>query len=139
MSCFLESCFIKKNTPELRKRLEKIGYKLIQQGYDEWFISIDRLTYLKTYIDGYYQGFMGKWDYEPYDCGDNEELFIALAAMNGYNDKYQWMVSETDGDWYLSDENYCVLRYIEDQKWRKATKEEIINKFKNNDKTTTLE
>ena len=69
------------------------------------------------------------------DCGENIELFKALAAMNDDNDREQWF-TDTAGDFCLcssdrwSDEwqkenfekYYCY--------WRKATAEEIIEHFK---------
>ncbi len=71
------------------------------------------------------------------DCGENIELFKALAAMNDENDREQWFVcresykeSETlswkvgDFDCYHLDEDYAG------EKWRKATLTEILEHFK---------
>lgn len=79
-----------------------------------------------------------------YDCGENVELFKALAAMNDENDRDQWF---TNGeDWALSmynDFDGCMTTaaeceagnvgcytYCEECGFRKATAEEIVEYFK---------
>lgn len=69
------------------------------------------------------------------DCGENIELFKALAAMNDENDYMQWYVNEITDRWSL-----CIgMDHVEDDpiisKWEglarhKATAEEIIKHFK---------
>lgn len=92
-----------------------------------------------------------------YDCGDNIELFKALAAMNSDNDREQWFVAHCwirfaksksgvttesgaleiiSGHWFkvrIPSRNYIMAKW---QKYatlpmiHKATAEEIIEHFK---------
>lgn len=92
---FTQSCFIRKNTPELRNKLEELGYTYIQCGSAEWFIPIEELEYLVTYpTSGYYQGCNGYWHEDDFDCGDNENLFLALAALRDDSDYMQWFIHD---------------------------------------------
>ena len=69
------------------------------------------------------------------DCGDNIELFKALAAMNDENDREQWF---TDGYHF----ELCPTNKADMVAWhmmyrtkpRKATAEEIVQYFKNNER-----
>lgn len=92
---FTTPCFIRKNTPELRKKLEELRYK-------------NRNLYFYDCIGVVYDGFdcisqwmFGSiWDFaDCIDCGVNEDLFLAIAALRDDTDKYQWF---TDGNkWIL--------------------------------------
>ena len=129
---FTQSCFIRKNTPELRNKLEELGYTYIQCGSAEWFIPIEELEYLVTYpTRGYYQGCNGYWHEDDFDCGDNEELFLALAALRDDDNYMQWF---TDGEkWYQDRQNDIeVIHYGAGSpiNFHKATVEEIIERFK---------
>lgn len=67
------------------------------------------------------------------DCGENIELFKALAAMNDENDREQWFVVEHTGsaDELVLADSEDALAYIQSgDGWRKATAEEIIEHFK---------
>lgn len=71
------------------------------------------------------------------DCGDNIELFKALAAMNDAPSqfKHQWVINE-EGDMCLCEYNnpaQLVIRGMLPHNigLRKATAEEIIEHFKN--------
>ena len=81
--------------------------------------------------------------YELIDCGDNVELFKALAAMNDENCREQWF---TDGvTWGLCKDDYWDIQVAEwdarndderlnmsvSPQCHKATAEEIIAHFKN--------
>lgn len=82
---FTQPCFIKKNTPELRKKLEDLGYiSHIFNNNDANNIYADKLgTYISVDIEN-----------QPYyiDCGTNEQLFLALAALRDDSDYMQWFV-----------------------------------------------
>ena len=77
---------------------------------------------------------------EDIDCGTNEELFLALAALNDKNDYGQWFVCMEEylgnnlnpvkvGTWQC-----CMahkqLPYSLNRLWRKATACEIVEHFK---------
>ena len=94
---FTTPCFIRKNTDNIRNRLKELGYYC--NPYLGWhnlctcmfgIISVyswrdDDINALKE-ID------------VLVDCGANEELFLAIAALRDDTDKYQWF---TDGDlWF---------------------------------------
>lgn len=67
------------------------------------------------------------------DCGTNEGLFIALAALRDDTDNNQWF---TDGnDWFLCQYLKVGMHYQDKpeilfEKWHKATVEELIEHFK---------
>lgn len=141
---FLQPCFIRKNPPELREKLEELGYTLIPNGYGEWAMAIEDLSYLVTYSNGCYKGVEGYWYKTDIDCGTNEELFLALAALRDDTNENQWFIAQRT----MWDENYNgeITVYYEEGEWllwgyytfmedmpsdfRKATVEEIIEHFK---------
>lgn len=68
-------------------------------------------------------------EHPAYDCGENIELFKALAAMNDENDNEQYFVTE------LAESSYCVHKNRNTNLdyslvCRKATDAEIIEHFK---------
>lgn len=142
---FTQACFIRKNTPELRKKLEELGYI---PPYKIW--SDENFAICTIYRDniGEYIVFKIDDDFEnvikpsyPYiDCGTNEELFLALTSLRDDTDKNQyWIcdkVSVTIGKTYYPG-NYIYYQYDEffdKQNWHKATTKEIIEHFKDNSK-----
>ena len=136
---FTTPCFIRKNTPELRKQLEELGYLPPSKvWYDEDF------AICTVYRDnnGEYFTFKIDEDFEriiapsyPYiDCGTNEDLFIALASMtdNEYGLCDYYIVTD---DCYPSYEKGSIHRRLPLQSsihpscYRKATVEELISYF----------
>lgn len=133
---FTTPCFIRKNTEELRKKLEQLGYTLIPNGYDVWNIPIKDCTYLFCDVDSY-QGtaipfYMGRMC-KPcaYYCKENETLFLAIAALRDDSDYMQWF---TDGyHWEKCPDEVAYIRaWIDKYKCtpHKATVEELIEHFK---------
>lgn len=138
---FKQPCFIRKNTPELRNKLEELGYTYIQCGSAEWFIPIEELEYLVTYpTSGCYQGCNGYWYKDDFDCGTNEELFLALVALSDDFNENQWFIMDVEvynhickGEWFLSTNpqgGKHVGTQIEPLYCHKATVEELIEHFK---------
>ena len=136
---FTQKCFIRKNTPEIRKRLDEIGRAFIENGHGEWRIHVDKNEYLfcgdEQFCDGriyYYIGRVCK-PIEGIDCGTNEELFLAIAALRDDSDKHQWFTNdvfwikcsqlelkhELDNNY----EEFCVADF------HKATVQELIEHF----------
>ena len=72
---FTTAAFIRRNTPELRKKLEELGYK----KYGNPFQITDDSKLITT-IDGEYVPYNVPLDDSFIDCGTNEELFLAIAA-----------------------------------------------------------
>lgn len=81
--------FIRKNTEELRKKLESIGYSYVDNGNSDWHIPMSRLPYLCTGIESNYAGTgkdfayyictNGYWSDMWVDCGQDEEKFLTTA------------------------------------------------------------
>ena len=147
---FIQPCFIRKNTPELRKKLEELGYKpsypIFQ--YPEVFKHIAACNFFGS---KYY----GVSDDEVYhhgeikdaiknrgmiDCGTNEELYLALAALRDDTDEKQWFIMDVEeyvninqGDWFIATDRNGgkhIGTQINPMYCHKATVEEIIEHFK---------
>ena len=118
---FTQPCFIRKNTLELRRKLEELGYiisgTLVITNFDE-IICYDIIAYGCEY----------PWEYrqKAIDCGTNEELFLALAALRDDSDYMQWF---TDGKLWEKSNNDLPSHYMQ-LEGHKATVEEIIEHFK---------
>ena len=129
---FTQPCFIRKNTPELRKKLRELGYNELCNGHDGWFIPMNELPYLVTYPwVGSYMGTAGYWYDSDIDCEENEQLFLALTALRDDSDYMQWF---TNGEkWIQNKQNDIeIIRYGTGNpiNFHKATVEEIIEHFK---------
>jgi hypothetical protein len=143
---FTTKCFIRKNTPELRDKLEKLGYHICScckfkdnvwlnnslienessiHGIGVWDIEGSQKEALNLYITD-----NAKIPNPAIDCGENEELFLALAALRDDKPDYQWFVWD--------DKGYKFKQYIPSEPWeewwwfevRKASVEELIEYFK---------
>ena len=126
---FTQQCFIRKNTPELVKKLEDIGYKALfsaRNGYGEYLYAFNGAI-----VGGEYNAYNEKTGFV--DCGTNEELFLAIAALRDDSDKFQYF---TNGVFWIKcsqlelkhelDNNYeefCVADF------HKATVQELIEHF----------
>lgn len=81
--------FIRKNTEELCKKLESMGYSYVDNGHGEWHIPMNQLSCLRTGIESnydgtgkdfaYYMGTNGYWSDMWIDCGQDEEKFLTIA------------------------------------------------------------
>lgn len=141
---FTTPCFIRKNTQELRRWLEELGYS---KNYPEWTVDCSIIWAYQYPIKGFdtpnyviadsfdipfdkHSALCGKF----IDCGTNEELFLAIAALRDDTDKNQWF---TDGDkWILCPEikfsTYWVYNDVDVNLdvIHKATVNELIEHFK---------
>lgn len=144
---FTTQCFIRKNTPELRKKLEELGYEILNSGNT----TLDAHNYDgngshksieegRAIITSYGNLYGVIYDIDivtkkgRIDCGTNEELFLAIATLRDDTDKYQWF---TDGDkWILCPKTkfstYWVYYHIDvnTDTVHKATVNELIEHFK---------
>lgn len=133
---FTQACFIRKNTPELRKKLEDLGYKKSEFGSDlnnsiVTTVSNDKSSYTcireQSFDD---TNPHTTWGFKfRIDCGDNEELFLALAALRDDIDKNQYCI-DSEGNWFLYNKTYIRLLSKTVVNWHKATVKEIIGHFK---------
>lgn len=128
---YKKSCFIRKNTEELRSQLIKLGYyyggKSSSHGNDD-------CLYSSKDVGRFFECSQKPARYDIIiDCGDNEELFLALAALRDDTNDYQWFIWQD-----FNDEGDPWRQYIPGEKWqewwwfevKKATPEEIIEHFK---------
>ena len=144
---FTTPCFIRKNTQELRIGLEELGYNILNSGNT----TLDEHNYDgkgshksieegRAIITSYGNLYGMIYDIDTVtkkgriDCGTNEELFLAIAALRDDTDKYQWF---TDGDkWILCPKTkfstYWVYNNIDvnTDTIHKATVDELIEHFK---------
>lgn len=140
---FTTPAFIRKNTPELRKKLEELGYKpllCIKDG--ECLCTTSNL--------GHYHSipatlFDNKDPHSTYDCagridcGTNEDLFLAIAALRNDTDHNQLFVNDK-GDWGIYRDGsdgelpgmdfYGMPIDFNLYHYHKATVEELIEHFK---------
>lgn len=145
---FTTKAFIRKNTLELQEKLKEMGYDICpccNFQTSHWLdISIETSS-----IHGVSKRSIGIMLHktDAIDCGENEKLFLALAAMRNDTNIYQWF---TDGEnwgyspktimynksmpcyWTLVFDHPTNDMHMEDFiKYRKATVEEIIEHFTN--------
>lgn len=120
---FTQPCFIRKNTLELRKKLEELGYKYSGRDTESWGTSA-----LYCFYGEYYEVYPAQPSryHSIVDCGTNEELFLALAALRDDTNKNQWF---TDGKLWEKSNNDLPSHYMQ-LEWHKATIEEIVEHFK---------
>lgn len=127
---FTTLCFIRKNTQELRKKLIELGYKSSRVIDDNEELCL--ATGLNKYTHITNDMFDSKDPHITWncagriDCGTNEELFLALAALRDDTDKFQWFISP-EGIWAYNKNNDSISV---SPKWRKATVYELIEHFK---------
>lgn len=145
---FIQPCFIRKNTPELKKKLEELGYKpfgSVKYEWDTgWGLSTDnRLGEFESFDNNGLENIIKceSPDYEDsIDCGTNEELFIAIASLRDDTDVNQWFVMDVEeymdinqGDWFIATDRTKgkhIGTQIDPMYCHKATVEEIIEHFK---------
>ena len=137
---FIQPCFIRKNTPELRKTLEALGYKASFGNINNDSIATSSITNTYSCIsmsifDNENPHINWKANGKRIDCGDNEDLFFALAALRDDTDINQYFicdkVSFTLGKTYYPDDYlyYQYDEFFDKQNLHKATVEEIIEHF----------
>lgn len=141
---FIQPCFIRKNTPELRNKLEDLGYLPPSKlWYDENFAICvfwrdNNGEYLIYEIDDDFERIIAP-NYPFIDCGENEDLFLALAALRDDTDFNQWFVMDVEiyidihqGDWFIATDRAKgnhVGTQIDPMYCHKATIKEIIEYF----------
>lgn len=132
---FIQPCYIKKNTEVLRRSLEQLGY-----GYSKAYDKPTALKCLRTRvgIQPLYFLTVGYPDVSGIDCGENNDLFLAIAALRGDSDIYQWFITNKE-EWFISfyhkqhthlcNRKICNID-IGERTARKATVQELIEHFK---------
>lgn len=124
---FTTAAFIRRNTPELRNKLEEFGYKRYGNP-----CQITDDSKLITTIDGEYVPYNVSLDDSFIDCGTNEDLFLALAALMDDIDIHQWFTDSKE--WFQCRFLKVGMHYYDKpeilfERWHKATVEELIEHF----------
>ena len=147
---FTTRCFIRKNSKELQKKLADIGYSICRCANftnAEWLSTL--LINGTIHGKGFFYVEMGNADWtvekelnrfvyenpSSIDCGTNEELFLAIAALRDDSDIHQLF---TDGENWVKSDIHNLIKFKEYfegigfdyHKTHKATVEELINHFK---------
>lgn len=116
---FTQKCFIRKNTPELVKKLEELGYKALFSASNVYG------EYLFCQYDTVFSYDLSEKSWHPnnlewIDCGTNENLLLAIASIRYDTDNMQWFVDPC-GHWHFNPTSLDGLR--------KATVQELIEHF----------
>ncbi len=128
--------------------MEELGYKeddLFDNSNENW-LYCNPITWDGIVISGEYTDFNeGEVDYdeslEDYgiDCGTNEQLFIALAALREDSDKFQWFCDDEEAEnkslFFCEYDDVNMHIHNEMDGWNcegfhKATPAELIEHFK---------
>lgn len=137
---FIQPCFIRKNTPEIRKKLEELGYnRHPSYGDNGQYLYLNRGFY-HTNVIGYTEEIE-----RMIDCGTNEELFLALAAMRYDTNINRWFKDLETNELFICTKHsiYDMATYEDLEKYgdwigigmckyQIASIEEIIEHFKIN-------
>lgn len=122
---FTTPCYIRKNTKELRARLEELGYETL--GDNKFPVMLADDSEITTHED---EAFFDCLISDPIDCRTNEALFLALAALRDDTDMGQWFVDK--GNWFLCHQDCVEWEYGEGAGIyaHKATPAELVEHFK---------
>lgn len=144
---FTTAAFIRRNTPELRKKLEEFGYRLFGEELDE-DLCIFTSPECGLYNIEFFSNIPHPEETDSIDCGTNEELFLAIAALKDDTDENQWFVTDSPlsvsyddavgNDHYFTEPKGSVFFWdinwmhatIISGNYHKATVEELIEHFK---------
>ena len=142
---FTTPCFVRVENPEKRKELiewlKALGYRL-EYLRNDGVIVLTSENRVYVYGEALYR--VIKVDYDAIDCGTDIELFKALAAMNEENDRKQWYAYT---EYPTNEGKNGVRKFVFNEParfdsfvdvpsgyYRKATVEEIVEYFKNNER-----
>lgn len=142
---FLFDCYINKNTEEIKNKLINLGY---EQGVSfskeddciqsrTGYVYGNKMSEPHFVTENYDDMIDGR---DGFDCGTNEDLFFAIAALRKDTDKNQWFIIDTEvyndlyvGDWFIAtdrDGGHHVGTQIDPMYCHKATLDEIVEHFK---------
>ena len=141
---FTTRCFIRKNSKELQDKLADIGYNICQCANFEnsvWLntLPINGTIHGKGYLDAEME--FPDWTVEKelnrffsedpryIDCGENEELFLAIAALRDDTSDGQYWVFNEDFDKYKKGD-FVIGHFTRCSCYcHKATVKELIEYF----------
>ena len=144
---FTTPCFIRKNTANIRNRLKELGYYCNPYlGWNNLYTSIFGPTSVYSLDDDDINGLKEIYDF--IDCGTNEELFLAIAALRDDSNYMQWFIADSilsvSYDDSIGNDHYFTepkgIMFFWDENWdnatiisgryHKATVNELIEHFK---------
>ena len=158
---FTTPCFIRKNTEELRKRLEELGYIKNSPVWtdDCHIIWAYQYSHEKGFDIPHYviaNAFDIPFDKHSLlcgkfiDCGVEEDLFLAIAALRDDSNYMQWFITDSplsvsyddsignDHYFHRTQKAVCsfgmkigIMPLLFPGSYHKATVEELINHFDN--------
>lgn len=144
---FTTPCFIRKNTANIRNRLKELGYYCNPYlGWHNLFTCVFGVNSVYSLDDDDINGL--KEIDDLIDCGTNEELFLAIAALRDDSNYMQWFIADSilsvSYDDSIGNDHYFIepkgIMFFWDENWdnatiisgryHKATVDELIEHFK---------
>jgi hypothetical protein len=126
---FTQPCVIRKNTFLLRVELLKLGYHLASEPIttitEEGEFELPNNGLHATRSGRAYVKNVNNMPPHIIDCGENEDLFIAIAALRSDNDYMQWFTNDVEMI-------RCTCHKWENEiysKWHKASAKELVEYF----------
>lgn len=102
------------NTPELRKKLEELGYRLFGAELNEDLCIFTEPEY-GLYSVEFFSNIPHPDETDSVDCRTNEELFLAIAALRDDTNENQWFICDVN-HWDRSDNGEATV-YAEIGEW----------------------
>lgn len=129
---FTQPCLVRNNSRKLRRSIEKMGYKNIEEIFAYYGNCIYVFCDIEVGNSACYI-LMNERDLDIFlhnhkeviDCGKNSRLFKSISALRDDTDKYQWFTNNENYIWYCCTKNECTDKCL-----HKATIKELIEHFK---------
>ena len=135
---FTTPCFIRKSTYKLRKKLDELGYRLFGAELNKDLCIFTEPEYCLYSIE-FFSNIPHPDETDSVDCGTNEELFLAIAALKDNTDNNQ-LFTNGKGDWGIYRDGsdgglsgmdfYGMPNDVNLPYYHKATVDELIEHFK---------
>ena len=140
---FRQKCFIRKNSNELYEKLfreiaHRSGTCLVNDFREGSQLLVAGEDYYRNYDNE--RDIDNKLISDGYvDCGDNEELFLSVAALSDDTDYLQWFCDDKKSEWIKCKVNNSELfttknkdKFMDTRNGflHKATLKELIEHFK---------
>lgn len=136
---FTQPCFIRKSSYSLRNKLDDLGYRFSGATLNEDLCLFTDCEFGLYWVESF-SNILNEEETEYLDCGTNERLFLAVAALRDDTDVDQYFVVDVEvyqnlskGDWFKATDingQYHVGTKIDPLYCHKATVEELIEHFK---------
>ena len=104
---FTTPCFIRKSTYKLKKKLDELGYRLFGAELNEDLCIFTEPEY-GLYSIEFFSNIPHPDETDSVDCGTNEELFLAIAALRDDSNYMQWFIAESSLSVSFGDDHYFI-------------------------------